>query len=304
MRGDFLKFEHTEYTPYGEMWVEDQQQEDLDKIPYRFTSKEWDEETELYYMSARYQDPMTSRWISADPKGHELLNPDRDGFSVIEGTNWYTYCSNNPVKYNDPTGEAGNFIVGALIGAGTSAAAQYMLDTATALAQGKGKDSFTPQWDSIAKSAAGGFVAGAVTSGVSSIKTIDTLVKTTKVVRAAVTSAGAMSGAAVTTGLDNLSEGKAVTENMGRNVLTAGVVGGALSTTLPTGMKSSQVQNVMLGTEESLDSFLNVVTPGTAAFSDVLSSTGTGLLQNLGSNIGDANADAVSGAAPFIDPEQ
>ncbi len=78
--------------------------------PYRFTGKEWDEETELYYMSARYQDPMTSRWISADPAGPELLNPMgedgnlRSGFSVVESVNWYSYTSNNPLKYKDPSG--------------------------------------------------------------------------------------------------------------------------------------------------------------------------------------------------------
>ncbi|WP_168203334.1 RHS repeat-associated core domain-containing protein [Oceanispirochaeta crateris] len=103
-------YEHLEYTPYGEMWIEDQKAENLDKIPFRFTSKEWDEETGLYYMSARYQNPMTSRWISADPAGFGLVNPMGDkgnlksGFSVIENVNWYSYSSNNPLRYVDPSG--------------------------------------------------------------------------------------------------------------------------------------------------------------------------------------------------------
>jgi len=69
----------------------------------------------LYYYGARYYEPATSRWISPDPAGFELINPmESDGeggwqpkqsYSVIEATNWYSYTSNNPVLYVDPTGE-------------------------------------------------------------------------------------------------------------------------------------------------------------------------------------------------------
>ena len=101
------KYEHLEYTPYGELWVEDTQ--DVYQTPFRFTSKEWDEETELYYYGARYMHPRNSTWVSADPAGFELVNPMEDGkpkqgYSLIESTNWYTYTSNNPIKYVDPTG--------------------------------------------------------------------------------------------------------------------------------------------------------------------------------------------------------
>ena len=55
-------------------------------------------------MSARYQNPEMSRWISADPAAAFLVNPNRKGFSIIESINPYSYVGNNPVKYHDPTG--------------------------------------------------------------------------------------------------------------------------------------------------------------------------------------------------------
>ena len=63
-----------------------------------------DEETGLYYHGARYYEPKFSRWMSADPAGFALINPNRDDYSIIEATNWYAYVSNNPVNYVDPTG--------------------------------------------------------------------------------------------------------------------------------------------------------------------------------------------------------
>jgi len=85
-------------------------------LPYRFTGKELDRETGLYYYGARYLDPKRSRWLSSDPAGAELMNPmgrnqegelvPKEDYSLIESTNWYTYTSNNPVKYVDPTGMA------------------------------------------------------------------------------------------------------------------------------------------------------------------------------------------------------
>lgn len=53
---------------------------------------------------------MTSRWMSADPKGPSLVNPMddegnlRSGFNLMESVNWYSYVGNNPIKYRDPTG--------------------------------------------------------------------------------------------------------------------------------------------------------------------------------------------------------
>jgi len=55
-------------------------------LSWHFTSKELDEETGLYYYGARYYEPATSRWISPDPAGFELINPmDADGEPLADG---------------------------------------------------------------------------------------------------------------------------------------------------------------------------------------------------------------------------
>ncbi|MEH2358572.1 SpvB/TcaC N-terminal domain-containing protein [Nostoc sp.] len=59
---------------------------------YRYTGKERDEETGLYYHGARYYAPWLGRWTAADPIGIEA------------GVNFYAYVKNNPIKSIDPRG--------------------------------------------------------------------------------------------------------------------------------------------------------------------------------------------------------
>jgi RHS repeat-associated protein len=59
---------------------------------YRYTGKEWDEESGLNYHGARYYAAWLGRWTSTDPIG------------IRDGINSYTYVQNNPVIANDPTG--------------------------------------------------------------------------------------------------------------------------------------------------------------------------------------------------------
>ena len=113
------QYEHIEYTPYGELWIEEVAA-GLDKLPFRFTGKEMDEETGLYYYGARYLDPKYSRWLSGDPalsdyipkapiddeaKKHNENLPGMGGVFNVVNLHLYHYAGNNPVKYTDPTGE-------------------------------------------------------------------------------------------------------------------------------------------------------------------------------------------------------
>ncbi|MCR5289370.1 MAG: hypothetical protein K6E51_05210, partial [Treponema sp.] len=108
-----------------ETWVEKTSPEaNLNFLPYKFTAKEMDEETGLYYYGARYLDPKYSRWISTDPALGDYLAQSGKGEGGIYNSanlNLYHYANNNPVKYTDPDGEAVHIIAGAIIGGGLNA---------------------------------------------------------------------------------------------------------------------------------------------------------------------------------------
>jgi RHS repeat-associated protein len=59
---------------------------------YRYTGKERDEETGLYYHGARYYAPWLGRWTAADPAG------------MVDGLNLYRYSRDNPIVFSDPGG--------------------------------------------------------------------------------------------------------------------------------------------------------------------------------------------------------
>lgn len=72
----------------------------------RFTGRERDHDTKLYYYRARYYDPDLGRFLSEDPKGFDA------------GIDFYTYVGNNPLLSNDPNGQCPWCLVTGLIGAG------------------------------------------------------------------------------------------------------------------------------------------------------------------------------------------
>ncbi|HPK57557.1 MAG TPA: RHS repeat-associated core domain-containing protein, partial [Spirochaetota bacterium] len=91
-KGNF--FEMIEYLPYGETLYDEAAT--VDKTEFRFTGKEMDAETGLYYYGARYYDAKTSRFISADDRFDDLYS--------AAGLNIFAYCHNNPVRFIDPSG--------------------------------------------------------------------------------------------------------------------------------------------------------------------------------------------------------
>ena len=83
---------YEEYTPYGSSSYQAARSQTETAKRYRYTGKERDEESGLYYHGARYYAAWLGKWISADSIG------------IADDLNLYTYARCNPVVRVDPDG--------------------------------------------------------------------------------------------------------------------------------------------------------------------------------------------------------
>jgi RHS repeat-associated protein len=84
---------YEEYLPYGSTAYQAvRSQTDVPKR-YRYTGKERDVASGLYYHGARYYAPWLGRWLSCDPSGAK------------QGPNAYVYCGLRPSTLMDPDGK-------------------------------------------------------------------------------------------------------------------------------------------------------------------------------------------------------
>jgi RHS repeat-associated protein len=85
---------YEEYYPYGSTsYQAGRSVAEVSLKRYRYTGKERDEESGLYYQQARYCASWVCRWISCDPAG------------LVDGVNLYTFVRNNPMNLADATGK-------------------------------------------------------------------------------------------------------------------------------------------------------------------------------------------------------
>ena len=85
---------YEEYTPYGSTaYCAGRSAAEVSLKRYRYTGKERDEETGLYYLGARYYARWLGRWASYDPAG------------LVDGLNGYVFVRNNPARLTDPGGQ-------------------------------------------------------------------------------------------------------------------------------------------------------------------------------------------------------
>ena len=84
---------YEEYYPYGDTsYRAGRNASEVSQKRYRYTGKEKDEESGLYYHGARYYACWLGRWTAADPIG------------IGDGLNVYMYVHGNPVSGVDPSG--------------------------------------------------------------------------------------------------------------------------------------------------------------------------------------------------------
>ncbi len=90
-----------------------------DTNPFRYAGQYFDNETQTYYLRARYYNPRIGRFTTEDTHWNisNMIYGDNpvtvngrnipDIMSYTQSLNLYTYCAGNPVMYVDPTGNIG-----------------------------------------------------------------------------------------------------------------------------------------------------------------------------------------------------
>lgn len=79
-----------EYDPFGSLISKSGLMADVNK--YRFSSKEWEGNSGLYYYGYRFYDPNLQRWVNRDP------------LYELGGINLYAFAINSPMNYFDTNG--------------------------------------------------------------------------------------------------------------------------------------------------------------------------------------------------------
>lgn len=122
--GNIISYE--EYFPYGDTsFIAGTNQKEVKLKEYRYTGKEKDDSTGLYYFGARYYASWCGRWLSCDPlfrenpavydkpkaKDEDESRKQEEEFRrklYSEGVNLYGYVQGNPVTMSDPDGMDSN----------------------------------------------------------------------------------------------------------------------------------------------------------------------------------------------------
>ena len=116
----------SDYVPYGVEYGATGSEE------YMYAGMLYDAVTGLYYDNARFYDPSTGKFLTADPIGGGKSDP--------QSLNGYAYARDNPLAIVDPSGLSWNplswrpitwLLLGAAIGLGAISAAQFGLDPIT-----------------------------------------------------------------------------------------------------------------------------------------------------------------------------
>ena len=149
------------YYPFGQVRIDEKQGGYVGE-KRKFTGHEYDEQTSLYYMMARYQNPSVGRFVSQDPahlaigdKGfegryHQKLS---DFLTNPQQLNSYSYANNNPLIMKDENGEFAVLVPLAFMGTGA-------LINVSSLALSDYATGHMSSWQTYSGAAAGGAAGG------------------------------------------------------------------------------------------------------------------------------------------------
>ena len=88
--------EQYRYSSFGNYSIFNAEGDELNQSqvgnPYGFTSRRWDQETQLWNYRNRIYSSTLGRFLQRDPAGY------------VDGLNLYAYVKNNPLKYTDAMG--------------------------------------------------------------------------------------------------------------------------------------------------------------------------------------------------------
>ena len=112
----------------------------------------------LYYLTTRFYDYTTGRFLNADVPSVGM----ESGFNIPEGCNLYSYCLNNPISYVDPTGHFLSLLIGLGIFVGIGAAVGGVTYAASELLSYIITGEWDWSWGMFTGSLIGGAIGGAL----------------------------------------------------------------------------------------------------------------------------------------------
>ena len=119
-----------------------------------YTGHEYFPEIGIIHMNGRLYDPLLRRFLNAD----EHIQDPYD----TQNYNKYGYVVNNPLMYNDPSGEILQVLIPILIKVAIAAAYGAIIGTGVAILAYTMKGLFTGNWNGFGKTVLGGAMAGAM----------------------------------------------------------------------------------------------------------------------------------------------
>lgn len=150
--------EQAVYKPYGEIHRNEPRLGEPFGERRKFTGHEYDHESRLYYMGARYYDAILGRFISPDRVALHHEDP--------QDLNRYTYARNNPTTLVDLTGEKFSWVNFIIAVAGGALSGGVMTPVSLEIGGVLSAPTITPLYGFSVGGAVGGAAAGAVQNAV------------------------------------------------------------------------------------------------------------------------------------------